>query len=172
MSFISHRTKAQFYNESQMTFLVQKDCMDIIFKIKKGVYLTVSVSSLSEGRLLLACDWGVFWNRLKVMRNRKDVLSRLQKECPLAANIFTNVFDTPDSQASFPYFAYIDKERTRGAVVLEMKAPVMSNSLTDYLHDAVVKKAMKLMEYNLNLYCELKEKCPFPVWKSDLAAFL
>ena len=49
MSFITNRTKANFYNESQMTFFVQKDCVDIIFKIKKGVYLTVSAYSLSEG---------------------------------------------------------------------------------------------------------------------------
>ena len=91
MSFIKSRTSAKFYGESQMTFLVQKDCVDIIFKIKKGVYLTVSVYSLSEGRLLLACSWDGFWNRLK-----------------------------------------------------------------------------QLMNYNLNLFCELDEKCPFPAWKTDL----
>ena len=28
--------------------------------------------------------------------------------------------------------------------------------------------AMELMKYNLNLYVELDEKCPFPQWKSDL----
>ena len=78
---------------------VQKDCVDIIFKIKKGVYLTVSAYSLSEGRLLLACDWGTFWNRLKSMRNRKDVLAKFKKACPLATNIFTNTVS--------PHFAYI-----------------------------------------------------------------
>ena len=51
MSFIKSRTSAKLYGESQMTFLVQKDCVDIIFKIKKGAYLTVSVYSLSESRL-------------------------------------------------------------------------------------------------------------------------
>lgn len=164
MSFITHRTKANFYNEGQMTFLVQKDCVDIIFKIKKGVYLTVSVYSLSEGRLLLACDWGMFWNRLKGMRNRKDVLAKLKKACPLVANIFTNT----DS----PHFAYIDKEQTQGAVALEMKAPVQTNSIFDYLHKEVVEKAMELMKYNLNLYCELEESCPFPAWKIDLTVLL
>ena len=32
MFFISNRTKASFYNNSQITFLVEKDCVDIIFK--------------------------------------------------------------------------------------------------------------------------------------------
>lgn len=52
MFFLTSHTKAQFYNDSQMTFLVRKDCVDIILKIQRGVYLTVSVYSLSEGRLL------------------------------------------------------------------------------------------------------------------------
>ncbi len=160
MFFISSYTKAQFYNESRMTFLVQKDCVDIIFKVKRGVYLTVSVYSLSEGRLLLVCAWGEFWNRLKGMRNRKDVLVRLKKACPLAANIFTNTVS--------PHFAYIDKEQKEGAVVQEMKAPVLTNNIADYLHEKVVEKAMKLMRYNLNLHVELEEKCPFVAWKADL----
>ena len=160
MSFIKSRTSAKFYGESQMTFLVQKDCVDIIFKIKKGVYLTVSVYSLSESRLLLACSWDGFWNRLKQMRNRKDVLKRLGKTCPQAAKIFT--------QTDAPHFAHIDKELTIGVVVLEMKAPVVTNNVSDYLHEKVVEKAVELMHYNLNLFCELDEKCPFPAWKTDL----
>lgn len=174
MFFISNRTKAQFYNDSQMTFLVQKDHVDIIFKVNKGIYLTVEVYSLSEGRLLLACTWGEFWNRLKRMRNREEVLAKLKKACPLAANIFTN-------QVA-PHFAYLDPStsyfdfaqhksgtgQTQGAVVVEMKAPAQTNSIADYLHEKVVEKAMELMKYNLNLYVELDEKCPFAQWKSDL----
>lgn len=79
MSFINRRTKAQFYNDSSITFFVQKDCVDIIFKVKRGVYLTVSVYSLSGNRLLLACLWDGFWNRLRHMNNRKDVIKRLEK---------------------------------------------------------------------------------------------
>lgn len=60
MFFISNCTKASFYNNSQITFLVEKDCVDIIFKVHKDVYLTVQVYSLSEVRLLLVCPWGEF----------------------------------------------------------------------------------------------------------------
>lgn len=160
MSFINKRTSAQFYNNSQVTFLVRKDCVDIIFKIKRGLYLTVSVYTLSEGRLLLACAWGEFWNRLKKMRNREDVLARLRKACPLAADIFANTIA--------PHFVYLDKVEKEGAVVVEMKAPIISNNISDFLHKDIVSKAMELMEYNLNLLVELEEKCPFPQWKIDL----
>lgn len=160
MFFLSNRTKALFYGEGQMTFLVQKDHVDIIFKVNKGVYLTVEVYSLSEGSLLLACAWGEFWNRLKRMRNREEVLAKLKKACPLAANIFTNIVA--------PHFAYLDSDQEQGAVVVEMKAPAQTNSIADYLHEKVVEKAMELMKYNLNLYVELDEKCPFAQWKKDL----
>lgn len=160
MSFIRKRTSAQFYNNSQMTFLVQKDCVDVIFKIRRGLYLTVSVYALSEGRLLLACAWGEFWNRLKNMRNREDVLTRLKMSCPLAANIFTNTVSS--------HFVFLDKEEKEGAVVVEMKAPIQTNSIFDFLHEKVVDKAIELMGYNLDLYTELEENCPFPLWKQDL----
>lgn len=52
-----------------------------------------------------------------------------------------------------------------------MKAPVNTNSISDFIHESVLEKAVELMEYNLNLYCELNEKCPFSAWKDDLAAF-
>ena len=164
MFFLSKRTFVQFYNESQITFQVRKDRVEIIFKIKRGVYLTVSVYTLSEGRLLVTCAWGKFWNRLKKMRNREDVLSRLKKTCPLAANIFTNTVS--------PHFVYLDKNEQEGAVVVEMKAPVQTNSISDYLHEKVVKKAIELMGYNLNLYTELEEKCPFAAWKQDLGELM
>ena len=160
MFFISNSCKAQFYNNSQVTFIVRRECIDIIFKIKRGVYLTVSVYSLSEGRLLLACEWSYFWNRMKNMRNRNEVLSKLNKTCPLAAEIFLNTTGM--------HFAYIDKEQKVGALVLEMNAPVLSNSISDFLHQDVVNKAMELMQYNLNLLVELEDNCPFPQWKRDL----
>ncbi len=160
MAFISKRTKAKFYNGSQMTFLVKKDCVDIIFKISRGVYLTVSVYTLSKGRLLLACVWDDFWDRLRCMKNRQKVLHRLKESCPLTARIF--------SETSLLHVAYIDKTKELSAIVLEMEAIVQSNSIADFLHEQVVAKAVDLMNCNLNIYCELEEKCPFPTWKHDL----
>ena len=94
------------------------------------------------------------------MRNRAEVLAKLKKACPLAANIFTNI--------SAPHFAFVDKEEKQGAVVLEMKAPIQTNSIADFLHEKVVERAMELMKYNLDLHVSLAEKCPFPQWKKDI----
>ena len=160
MFFISKRTKAQFYNESQMSFLVQKDCVDIIFKIQRGLYLTVSVSALSDDRLLLACAWDSFWNRIRNMKNAADVLKKLKKPCPLAVEIF--------SETDGPHFVFLNKEQMEGAVALEMKVDGKLGSFLDFLKEEVIVKASELIKYNLNLQVELEEKCPFPQWKKDL----
>ena len=160
MFFISSSCKAQIYNGSQVTFYVRKECVDIIFKIRRGVYLTVSVFSLSDSRLLLACIWDSFWNRLRNMRNRIDVIKKLTGASPLAAEIFL--------KTSGVHFAYIDIDQKVGAVVLEINAPVLTNNISDFLHHDVVDKAMELMQYNLNLLVELEDNCPFSQWRVDL----
>lgn len=119
---------------------------------------------MSENRLLLACAWGNFGDRLKRMRNYENVLLRLKKTCTLVANIFSNMV--------YPHFIYLDKEEKEGAVALEMKAPVQTNSISDYIHEKVVEKAIELMSYKLDLYVELNEKCPFFVWKLDLGKLM
>ena len=94
------------------------------------------------------------------MRNREEVLEKLKKACALATNIFTNT--------SAPHFAFVDKEQKQGAVVVEMKAPVQTDSIADFLHEKVVEKAMELMKDSRDLRVAREEKCTFPRWKKDL----
>lgn len=157
MLFISSRTKAQFFNGSQLTFLVKKDHVDIIFKIKRGVYLTTEVYSLSEGRLLLACAWGTFLDRLKSMSNRNEVIEKLRKVCPKSASVFTKTTGI--------HFAYLQKGSKEVYVVNEIKAPKLTNSISDFLEPEVIDAAINLMQYNLDMQVELEENCPFPAWK-------
>lgn len=164
MFFISKSTKAQFYNESQLTFLVKKDCVNLIFKIQRGVYLTVLVSALSNDRILLACAWDSFWNRIRNMQNATEVLMKLKKTCPLSAEIF--------SATDGPHFVFLDKEQQEGAVAFVMKVNGKFNSFIDFLQDEVIDKAGELIRYNLNLQVELEEKCPFPLWKEDMIALI
>lgn len=160
MFFVTTRTKAQFYNNSQLTFLVRKECVDIIFKVQRGLYLTVNVSAISRGRLLLACCWDNFFNRLRNIKKNNSVLAELKKSCPLTYSIF-EITDNP-------HFAFVDKELKSGAIVLEMAAPVLTDNISDYLHAKVVEESMSLMKFNLNLLVEIEENCPFSQWRKDL----
>lgn len=91
------------------------------------------------------------------MRNRQEELT---KTCPLVMNIFEIMIA--------PHYVYLDKEQTQGAVMVEMKTPMKTNSIGDYLHEKVVVKAMELIQYNLNQLLVLAEICPFAAWKVDL----
>ena len=170
MFFLSSTTKAQFYGDCQTTFLVRKDCVCIIYKVNRGVYLTVEVHQRSGGRLLLACAWGEFFERLKRMRNREEVLRKLKRSCPRCANIFTNTVA--------PHFSYLGAHSTdsgtglkAGYVVKEITLHSTAKGalpLAEMVSDKVVEAAVELMKYNLELQVEIEEKCPFPQWKHDL----
>lgn len=163
MFFLSSTTKAQFYGDCQTTFLVRKDCVCIIYKVNRGVYLTVEVHQLSGGRLLLACAWGEFFERLKRMRNREEVLRKLKRSCPRCANIFTNTVT--------PHFSYLREGEKTGYVVKEITLHSTAKGalpLAEMVGDKVVEAAVELMKYNLELQVEIEEKCPFPQWKYDL----
>lgn len=160
MYFLSSRTKAQFYNGSKITFFVRKDSVDIIFKIGSGVYLTVNVYTLSKGRLLLACSWDNFFNRLQNVENIEPILNKLKVKCP-----FT--YKALKSKDKI-HFAYTEKTREKGVIMVEMKAPNDMNNIADFIHESVISKAIELMSFNLKMQEEIEEHCPFSTWKFDL----
>ena len=53
----------------------------------------------------------------------------------------------------------------------EMKALVLINSIANILHEKVISKVMEPMTYNLNIQCEMEDKCPFKQLKIDIAKF-
>ena len=64
----------------QYTIAVRKDVVEIIFKVKPGVYLVVNLSRVDATRGMLFVNWGSYWNRLT---NEKLQLPKLEKCCPV-----------------------------------------------------------------------------------------
>lgn len=158
MYFLTSHTKAQFYNNSRITFLVRNKSVDLIFKIKRGTYTTVNISTLSNERLLLVCNWDNFFNRLQNIKYHKGLLNKLRDKCPSTYKALTSKEGI--------HLAFLDTGH--GAIVLEIKAPILSNNISDFLHENVIENAIKLMSFNLKIQEEIEENCPFPVWKHDL----
>lgn len=126
MFFISKRYKVQFFNDGKKTFLSRRIVWISSSKFAKACILWYkSMLFRWKGSV---CTWGEFWNRLKRMYNRNQVLAKLQKACPLAGN---NTIDP---------LAYLDGDQNEGAIVIEMKVPVMTDNITDYLHEQVVSR--------------------------------
>ena len=70
----------------QYTIAVRKDVVEIIFKVKPGVYLVVNLSRVDATRGMLFVNWGSYWNRLT---NEKLQLPKLEKCCPVLYEILT-----------------------------------------------------------------------------------
>ncbi len=162
MFFLANRCKASFYNKSNYTFWIKKDAVDIIFKVKRGVYLTVSVSALSDNRLLLSCAWDDFFNMFRQLPNKKSVLHRL-KSCP-------NCFKLLSGALIFK-IASLTAEQTDCHIIYEIPNKGTGH-LFDCMTDYVVEAAIKLMKYNLDLFVEIENRCPLESWKVKLKEML
>lgn len=46
------------------TYIVRKDAVEIVFKMKRGIYLVVNLTRVNGSRGMLFAGWGNYWKRL------------------------------------------------------------------------------------------------------------
>ena len=61
-----------------MTFAVRKDVIEIVYKVKPGVFQIVNFSRIDAERGMLFVNWGNYFSRLS---NEKAQMPKLQKHC-------------------------------------------------------------------------------------------
>ena len=84
---LSTKAGATFSLDSpELTFAVRKDVVEIIYKVKPGVYMVVNFARVDATRGMLFVNWGRFWNR---MTNEKLQLPKVEKCCPLLFELLT-----------------------------------------------------------------------------------
>ena len=144
----------------QYTIAVRKDVVEIIFKVKPGVYLVVNLSRVDATRGMLFVNWGSYWNRLT---NEKLQLPKLEKCCPVLYEILTG--DDKDGIIEMKFGATAeDAEHGFG---LEVALPDKL-SLLLCLTPSVINKAGIMKNKMLTIYNELVKNPPFPAWKTGL----
>ena len=62
-----------------MTFAVRKDVIEIVYKVKPGIFLIVNVTRVDAERGMLFVNWGNYFRRLS---NEKAQMPKLLKHCP------------------------------------------------------------------------------------------
>ncbi len=157
----SERAGATFLGEApRMTVAVRKDCVELVWKIQSGVYLTVNLCRVDGERGMLFAGWGRYWRRLA---NEKAQMPKVEKCCPLLYGIL--VGEDPDgvTQMDFGRSAE-DCENGFGVDVTLPKGLPLYACLTP----AVLNKAERLHVKMMNVYNELVECPPFPDWYSGL----
>ena len=62
---LSTKAGATFSLDSpELTFAVRKDVVEIIYKVKPGVYMVVNFARVDATHGMLFVNWGRFWNRM------------------------------------------------------------------------------------------------------------
>ena len=62
---LSTKAGATFsYDCPQFTYAVRKDLVEIIYKVKPGVYLVVNFQRVDSTSGMLFVNWGRYWNRI------------------------------------------------------------------------------------------------------------
>lgn len=157
----SERAGATFLGETpQFTMAVRKDCVELVWKIRAGVYMTVNLCRVEGERGMLFAGWGRYWKRLT---NEKAQLPKVEKCCPLLYGIL--VGEDPDGVTQMD-FGRSEEECENGFGV---EVPLLKGlPLYACLTPAVLNKSEQLRVKMLKVYNELVASPPFPDWKSGL----
>ena len=158
---LSTKAGATFSLDSpELTFAVRKDVVEIIYKVKPGVYMVVNFARVDATRGMLFVNWGRFWNR---MTNEKLQLPKVEKCCPVLFELLTGDDKDGIMEMEFGLSADVGEHGFGMEIGLSDKLPLLLS-----LNPAVINKAGALRKKMLTIYNELVTNPPFPAWKSGL----
>ena len=161
-SFVTKTAGATFYAGNTYTFNVRKETIEIIFKMEpKGWYIVVNLMYGVNG-WELCCSWGDFFRRVLNHENPPKLLAMLKKTCPLVYELFTN--------AKGDYYCNYSPDQANTCIAARLPEHLQHGN--DFIlvlsNDDLLNRAEDLGIHCLNVYQEIRNKCPFPGWKEGL----
>lgn len=154
---LSSTAGATFHEETPtFTINIKKEMIELIYKLAPSWYVIVNVFHASEKELMLCCEWGHYFDRLK---NPAVQMPKIEKNCPTLYGILVgkdpdNVVDMYDHADSYS-FGYRIPAPNKGALI-------------ENITHEVINAGLKLANKNLQVYRELFQNPPFPAWKDAL----
>lgn len=143
-----------------LTFAVRKDVIEIVFKIKPGVFIVINFARIDESRGMLFAGWGSYWNR---MTNESRQLTRIAECCPVLYELLTG----KDKDGIVEMEFGTSQQDCEHGFGLEVELPA-DVPLPLCLCSDIIRKADILCEKMLAVYNELIKNPPFPAWKSGI----
>lgn len=158
---LSTKSGATFNLETpNMTFAVRKDVIEIVYRIKTGVFQIVNFSRIDAGRGMLFMNWGDYFRRLS---NEKAQMPKLQKHCPTLFDILVGEdkdgvkeMDFGRSEEEFEHGFGVEV-KISGQLPLPLCITPEIVNIADIMHVKMLK-----------VYNEIVTDTPFPAWKTGL----
>lgn len=158
---MSTKSGATFNLETpDMTFAVRKEVIEMVYKCKPGVFLTVNFSRVEAERGILFVNWG---NYLKRLSNEKAQMPKLQRHC---STLFGILAGEDKDRVMKMDFGRFDEEYEHGFGV-EVKISGQ-HPLLLCITPEVANKARMMCVKMLSVYNEIVTDPPFPAWKTGL----
>ena len=142
------------------TYAVRKDVIEIVFKVKPGIFIVINFARIDATRGMMFAGWGNYWNRLT---NPERQMPQVAKTCPVLYDVLTGKDKDGIVEMDFGNSPQ-DFEHGFG---LEVSLP-QNVPLTLCLNSDIIKKAGTLRNKMTIIRNELVFNPPFPDWKSGL----
>ncbi|MGN1220022.1 MAG: hypothetical protein ACI4TU_03690 [Candidatus Cryptobacteroides sp.] len=158
---LTSRAGATFNLECpDFTYVIRKDVIEIVFKVKSGVFIVINFARVDSSRGMMFAGWGNYWNRLT---NLEKQLPQVAKTCPVLYDLLTGKDKDGVVEMEFGSSPQ-DFEHGFGLEVsLPANVPLML-----CLNTEIIKKAGMLRNKMTIIYNELVMNPPFPAWKLGL----
>ena len=157
--FLQRTAGATFTCNDTLPLAFRKDHLEYLFKLNSGIHGVINLIPGRESQILFA-DWGDFFRRITNHEDPQKLARMLEKSCP-------KVVDLMNTASGYALISIDDKN-----LGISRHVPL---PLTDDRHipclagdSTMVKEAEGLLDYCLDLYEEIYNKCPFPGWKKRL----
>jgi len=158
---LSKKAGAFFNSETEhMTFVVRKDNIEIVGKIKSGLYVVLYLARTGDDKGMLFANWGRCFGW---MIGSKAQLTMISKHCPKYYNI---LIGKDEDRVAVMNIGLPGKEKVNG---LGMPINLPKNvQLINCIDEKMMDKAETMMNKMIEIYSEFQHgTCPTE-WKNAL----
>lgn len=143
-----------------ITLAVRKEVVEIVFKLKPGVFQIINFSRTKTGHGILFINWGDYFRRLS---NKKDQMPKLQKHCPILYDILVGADKDGVKEISLGR-SMEELEHGFGVEVSIAEELPLPFCITPEIIDKATIIHFKMVK----VYNEIASNVPFPGWKTGL----
>ena len=158
--FLDTKAGATFFEElPNLTINPRKDCIEIIFKLKPGIYVIINLRRFGKDEIMLFANWGNYFMRLQ---NPEAQLPKIKKTCPILYAVLMG--EDKDNVNQLRHKDAKNYETGLGVICkVDGEAPIFA-----LLDNDILDKVNMLVNKNVDIYNELNTNPPFPAWKDGL----
>ena len=158
--FLDTKAGATVFEElPNLTINPRKDCIEIIFKLKPGLYAIINLRRFGKDEIMLFANWGNYFMRLQ---NPEAQLPRIKKTCPTLYAVLMG--EDKDNINQLRHKDAKNYETGLGVICkVDGEVPIFA-----LLNNDILDKINMLVNKNVDIYNELNTTPPFPAWKDGL----